>query len=153
MLQFLKVSRFFKDDRGAVSVDWTVLSAAAVALALATAAGLQFVVDDVTSRVDGELREQQLSDDFIEFRSQDFEALYEVGLLTPEEAEVSFNEANELLNQQVIDFLEDGIEKLEAGTLTDAEIVDLVALASVARQRNVISDDVLDFYFGGPDAS
>lgn len=142
------LNRFLLDDRGAVTVDWTVLSAAAVAMSLATVAVLNGGLQAIVSRMDGELREQQMSDNFVRFISAHFEPLYATNMVTAAEAEAAYNSANMMMNQEIIDALQVGIEKLEAGLLTDAQIVTLMALASVARQRNIIDATVLDYYFG-----
>jgi Flp pilus assembly pilin Flp len=77
---------FFSDEHGAISVDYTVLSAAAVGMAIATTAIVTGGIDNLTQRIDTELRERQLNDTFIEFESAHFEPLYMAGLLTEEQA-------------------------------------------------------------------
>lgn len=140
--------RFLKDDNGTVSVDWTVLSSAAIAMSLATVGVLNGGIDGLVSRMDGELRDQQMSDNFIEFTSAHFEDLYAGGFTTPETAQTYFEIANSMLNQEIIDALEYGIQMLEAGELTYDDITALLAVASVASQRNLIDDEILDYYFG-----
>jgi Flp pilus assembly pilin Flp len=140
---------FLTDDRGTVSVDWAVLSAAVVALSLATVTVLNGGVQTMVSRMDAELRTQQLSDSFVTFTSAHFEALYEHDLITPDVAQEVFANANALMNHEIIDGLQDGILALEDGRLTEADIPTLMALASVARQRNIIDDEIIDYYFGG----
>jgi hypothetical protein len=142
------ITSFARDEAGAVTVDWTTLSAAAVGMALATAAALNGSFQMMISRVDGELREQQMSDGFIQFTSAHFEPLYESNLVSPKRAETMFTIANGLMNHEVLEALEAGIQALEAGQLTDEEIAALIAIASVAWQRNIVSDDILDYYFG-----
>lgn len=142
------IQRFLKDDSGAVTVDWTVLSAATVGMSLATVGVLNGGLQGLVSRVDAELRDQQMSDNFIQFTSAHFEPLYEFGFTTAEEAEVAFDTANLMMNQEIIDALQYGLEKLEAGLLSADQMVTLVALASVARQRNIVDATVLDYYFG-----
>lgn len=142
------LAAFIADDTGAVSVDWTSLSAAAVGLSLATAAMLNDSFQMMISRVDGELREQQMSDGFVGFVPAHFEELFDGNHIEEADAEAAFGTANEMLNQELIDALEAGIEALENGTLTTAEVADLVAIASVAWQRNVVPDEILDYYFG-----
>lgn len=139
---------YLRDEAGAVTVDWTTLSAGAVALALATAGVLTAAINGVNSRLDGELRAQQLSDGFVQFRSAHFEPLYAAGALAPETAEELFNTVNALLNQDVLNYLQAGISALEAGTLPASELGALVAVGSVAHQRNLIPDSYLDHYFG-----
>ncbi|MBF9060605.1 hypothetical protein HKCCSP123_15595 [Rhodobacterales bacterium HKCCSP123] len=142
------ITSFLNDQAGAVSVDWTTLSAAAVGMSLATAAMLTDSLQMVVSRVDGELRAQQMNDGFIQFTSAHFEPLYENNLLAPDRAESMFSTANGLMNLEILSALEEGIAALEAGQLTTDEIAALVAIASVAWQRNIVPDHVLDYYFG-----
>lgn len=142
------VLSFLSDERGAVTVDWTVLSAAAVGMSLATVAVLNGGLDGMVSRMDAELREQQMSDNFIQFTSAHFEPLYARNMVTAQQAEAAYNSANVLMNQEIIDALQVGVEKLEAGLLNDEQILTLMALASVARQRNIVDAEVLDYYFG-----
>jgi hypothetical protein len=142
------INESLQDETAAVTVDWTSLSAAAVGLSLATAAMLNDTFQMMISRVDGELRDQQVSEGFIEFTSAHFEPLYEQNLIQPSLAETLFATANDLMNQDIIDALQVGIEKLEAGQLTTDEVAALVAIASVAWQRNVVPDNILDYYFG-----
>lgn len=144
----LLTQHFLKNESGAVTVDWTTLSAAAVGLSLATAAVLSGTLDMVISRLDGELRDQQMSDSFVSFASSHFEPLYENNLIDPETAQDLFSTANEMLNQEIIDALQYGIEALEAGQLTPADAAALMAVASVAYQRNLVSDQILNYYFG-----
>jgi len=139
---------FLNDERGVVAVDYTVLSASVLAMSLATAAVLSGGIKGLVSRMDAELREQQMSDNFIGFTSAHFEPLYEHNLTTAEYAEEMFNAANAMMNQEISDALYYGINELEAGTLTQEEVVALVALASVARQRNIIDAETLDYFFG-----
>ena len=141
---------FANDDSGAIAVDWAVLTAAALSMALGTAAVLNGGIDALVSRMDGELRDQQFSDGFVAFTSADFEALYENNLATPELAQSAFSNANALMNQEIIDGLETGILALEEGRLTSDDLVTLTALGSVARQRNILDDQILDYYLGTP---
>lgn len=139
--------QFLKCDRGAITVDWTVLSAAAVGVALATAGALGGTLDWVISRLDGELRDQQMSDSFVTFTSAHFEPLYEANLIDAEMAAVLFENANEMLNSEVLAALQAGIEAMNAGELSAEELGELIALASVAYQRNLIPDEILAYYF------
>lgn len=139
---------FLSDERGAVTVDWTVLAAAAVGLSLATAASLNGTLDAVFSRVDHELRSQQISDDFVQFTSAHFERLYAQGTLDPETAQALFASANTMLNKDLLTMLEWGIAQLQAGTMPQSDLAALYAAASVAYQRNVVPDDILQSYFG-----
>lgn len=140
--------RFIRDDHGAVTVEWTVLSAAAVSMSLATVAVLNGGLQTMVSRIDAELREQQMGENFIGFTSAHFEPLYEQNLTTPEYAETLFNSASTMMNQDIINALEQGITAMEEGRLSQEDIVALMALASVARQRNIVDSQILDYYFG-----
>ena len=141
-------SSFLSDESGAVTVDWVVLSAASVAMSIATAGVLTGGLDAMVSRLDAELRDQQMSDSFVRFTSAHFEPFYERGLATPEQALEAFDAINLMMNQEIIDGLQSGILALEEGRLTQDDILTLTALASVARQRNIIDDQILDYYFG-----
>lgn len=145
---FKSILTFLRDDHGVVTVDWTVLSAVAVAMSLATAGALTTGINVATSRMDAELRAQQMNDDFIGFTSSHFEPLYENNLTTAAVAEEVFDLANAMMNQELIDALHYGIQALEAGTLTTEQAVALIAIASVARQRNVVDAEILEYYFG-----
>ena len=152
MSEYLR--QFLKEDSGAISVDWVVLSAAAVSMAIATTDVLDSTIDDVSSRLEAQLRNQQLSDDFVQFTSADFEDFYQAGTLTEEQAGDLFNAANELMNGDIIAALEAGIPEKIAGTLTAQEEAALQAIASVAHQRNIVDDAVLFEHFGiGTDPS
>lgn len=139
---------FFADDRGAVTVDWTVISSAAVGLAVATTAIMTDSLDALSMRMDDELRTRQLSDDWVQFYASHFEPILATGALSETQAEAIYEAADELMNYNLVAELTAGIEALEAGTITSDELIGLVALASVAYQRNVVDDAVLDHYFG-----
>ncbi len=142
------IFEFVNEDSGAVTVDWTVLSAAAVSLALATTAYLTDVIDMVSGTMDNELRSRQLSDDWVAFLGSHYNPILETGYLSEENAELLHGAANELMNHDVITILADGIEALENGTITTDQIVELVAIASIANQRNLVDDAMLNHYFG-----
>lgn len=144
----LGILRFLTDDSGAVTVDWVVLSAASVGMSLATVVVLNGGLNAMVSRVDGELRAQQLSDGFVAFTSAHFEPFYARNLATAEQAEAAFTAINAMMNQDIIDRIEAGIARLQAGTLTQDDMLNLMAMASVARQRNIIDPQLLDQYFG-----
>ncbi len=137
---------FLHDERGAVTVDWTADSAASVALA--TVAVLDDGIATMISRMDAELRDQQMSDNYIGYRPAHFEPLLELGFTTASYAEDLFETANAMMNQDIIDAMAIGIEAIENGTLSQDDAVTLAALASVARQRNIIESQVFDYYFG-----
>jgi len=140
--------RFLIEEHGAISVDYTVLSAAAVGMAIATTAVMTGGIEALTGRIDAELRDRQLNDTFIAFESAHFEPLYMEGLLTEAQATDLWNSANSSMNQDLIDQLADGITKIQDGTITEAELGALFAAASVAYQRNIVDDAVLEHYFG-----
>jgi Flp pilus assembly pilin Flp len=145
---FTVLNNFLRQERGVVTVDYTVISAAAVGIALATTAVLSGGIEILTSRIDTELRERQLNDTFIEFTSAHFEPLYQAGMLTEAQASDLWNSANAAMNQELIDQLAEGIAKIQDGTITEEEIGTLFAAASVAYQRNIVDDAVLEYYFG-----
>jgi hypothetical protein len=148
MVQFIE---YLKDEGGAVSVDYTVLSAAAVSVAFAVTGVLVIGIDNLTGRVDAELRDRQLNDEFITFTPAHFNALIDANLVTEEQAQALWAVADTKMNQQLVETLRDGIEKIENGTITAEELPDLYAAASVAYQRNIIDDAVLEYYFGFDD--
>ncbi len=143
-----KLHHFLHDESAAVTVDWTVLSAAAVGMALATVAVLQDGIDGLVGTVDSELRSQQMSDSFVLYLSGHYEDALAEGLLSSEDAEYYFEYANDLMNHEVIEGLELGIQMMEDGELTQDDLPLLLSLGSVAYQRNIVDDDVLDHYFG-----
>jgi len=143
-----RLTRYLHDTSGAVTVDWTVLSAAAVSMALATVALLEDGLAGLVSRIDAELRSQQLSDAFVTYQSGDFEPLIAAGYMQISDGQAMFDSVNALMNSEVLAALDLGIEMLEAGTLPQSDLGTLVALASIARQRDIASPQVLDFYFG-----
>lgn len=143
-----RLIQFVRGEAGAVSVDYTVLSAAAVGMAMSAAAILTGGVQDLTQRIDAELRTRQLSDSFVVFTSSHFEPLYEQQLVSPEDAAYAFALADEMMNQEIIDALGAGLILAQQETLTPAQMTELFALASVAYQRNIIDDAVLEQYFG-----
>jgi hypothetical protein len=142
------LTQFLRTDRGAVTVDWTVLSAAAVSMALATVTVLEDGIETLVARIDAELRSQQLSDGYVQYQSGDFEPLIARGLITAEDGAAVFVTINQLMNSEILTALELGIDMLEAGTLPPEDLPTLVALASVARQRDIASAEMLDYYFG-----
>jgi len=143
-----RLRHYLRDTRGAVTVDWTVLSAAAVSMALATVAVLEDGLAGLVSRIDSELRSQQLSDGFVTYQSGDFEPLIADGRLQDADGAVLFDNVNQLMNSEVLAALDLGIEMMEDGTLPASDLGTLVALASVARQRGIASPEMLDYYFG-----
>lgn len=140
--------QFLTDERGAITVDWTVLSALAVGIAIATTAVLTDTVAVLAGRMDHELRSRQMSDEWVEFFASHFAPILETGYVSEAEVELLYDSANELMNHSVLTQLSDGITALEEGTITAEELVELVAIASVAYQRNLVDDAMLDYYFG-----
>ncbi len=140
--------QFRDSERGAVTVDWTVLSAAAVGMAIAATALLTDTFAFLSGQMDEELRSRSMSEDWIAFAATHFEDMLQTGYITEEEANLAYDAVTPLLNNQIISALAAGIEALEAGTLSSEELVSLIAYASVAHQRNIVDDAVLDYYFG-----
>lgn len=140
--------RFWRSDSGAVTVVWTCLAAGAVGLAIFAAATLDGGVSRIFSRLGGELHSQDLSDVVAGFRPQDFEPLIARGILTPQTAFTLFSTTSQLLNHELIQIIEQGIGALEAGQLAQDDAPALMAAAVAAFQRNLISDRLLDYYFG-----
>jgi hypothetical protein len=85
-------------------------------MAIATTAIVTGGIDNLTQRIDTELRERQLNDTFIGFESAHFEPLYMAGLLSEEAATDLWNDANSMMNQELIDLLAEGIAKIQDGT-------------------------------------
>lgn len=140
--------RYAAEDGGAVTVDWTVISSAAVGLAVATTAIMTDSLNVLSMRMDDELRSRQMNDDWVQFHASHFEPILETGAMSEVEAEALYDMANDLMNYDLIANLTAGIEAMENGTITEEEIMGLVALASVAYQRNLMDDGTLNHYFG-----
>lgn len=135
--------RFLHCESGAVTVDWVVLTAATAGMALAATAVVEDGIGSLASRLDAELRSQQVSDAFVTFQSSHFDALYDAGMIAEDDAEALFVIANEMTNAEIVSGLEDGILAYNDGSLTDEEIATLVAMASVGVQRNIVeAEDV-----------
>lgn len=141
-------TRFIRDENGAISVDYTVLSAAAVGMAIAATAIVTGGIENLTQQIDAELRARQLNDSFIAFDSSHFEPLYANALVTEEDAQALWNSANAKMNQDLLALLQEGIIAIEEGTITEDKLGELFSVASVAYQRNIIDDAVLNYYFG-----
>jgi Flp pilus assembly pilin Flp len=142
------MQRYLRDDSGSVTVDYTVIGAGAIAMAIAATTVLVGGIDFLTGRVDEELRTRQLSDSYVDFTSAHFNEMYKDSSLTEEDAETLFLDTNKKMNQDIIDIIEDGITKVQDGTITEPELAELYAAASVAYQRNIINDGFLDYWFG-----
>ena len=78
---------------------------------------------------------------FVQFYSAHFNALYDAGIVTENDAEALFAIANGMTNAAILSGLEDGIMAYNDNQLSDEEIAMLVAMASVGVQRNIISSD------------
>lgn len=142
------IQSFLQNDRGAITVDYAVLSAAALSMAIATTDALRATIGTVSSNLEAQLRTQQISDAFVAFTSSHFDPLYDAGSLTEENAETVFGYANELTNQEVLSALGDYIGKMTDGSITSQELASAYAVMSVAHQRNIVGDDVISTYFG-----
>jgi Flp pilus assembly pilin Flp len=141
-------AHFLADENGAITVDYTVLSAAAVGMAIAATAVLTGGIEAITSRIDEELRARQLNDSFIAFTAAHFEPILAENVITEAEAQALWEAANTLMNNEILTALQEGIAKIENGTITMEEASELFAVASVAYQRNIVDDAVLNYYFG-----
>lgn len=133
--------RFLRCESGAITVDWVVLTAATAGMALAATGVIEDGIATLASNLDAELRAQQISDAFVVFQSSHFDALYDAGMITEPDAEAMFMVANEMTNAEIMSGLTDGLLAYNDGTLTDAEVAQLVAMASVGVQRNIISPE------------
>lgn len=105
-------------------------------------------LDVLAGRMDDELRTRQLSDDWIAFAASHFEPILATNYVSEAQAEAVYDVANSMMNHDLEAELTAGIVALEDGTITADELVGLVALASVAYQRNLLDDGTLDYYFG-----
>lgn len=132
---------FLRSESGAISVDWVVLTAAVAGMALAATTVIEEGISDLASDLEAELRTQQVSDAFVVFNSSHFNALYDQGMIDEDGAAALFAIANEMTNAAIINGLEDGILAYHDGQLSDMEVAQLVAMASVGIQRNIISND------------
>lgn len=117
-------------------------------MAIATTAVMTNSIDVLSARMDDELRTRQLSDEWIQFYATHFEPILQSGAISEADAEVIYDVADQMMNNDIISNLTTGIEALEDGTITAEEIIELVAIASVAYQRNLLDDAMLDYYFG-----
>ena len=141
------IQDFLRDETGAVTVDWTVLAAAAMGMAIAATAVITDGIEGLSSNLEAQLRTQQISDAFVQFTSTHFDPLYDAGVLDEETAETLFTDANEKTNQEVLDSLEYYIDKINDGTINEVELAEAFAVASVAAQRNIVDDAVIEYYF------
>ncbi|MEJ6388906.1 hypothetical protein [Gymnodinialimonas ulvae] len=142
------ISRFSRTESGAITVDWTVLAAAMTAMCLATAALMNDNFNMLGGMMDAELRDRQMQDDWVEFYASHFEAALETGYITEDQAQAMHDLAASMSTNNLRDQLEAGITALENGTITTDELVELVAIASVAQQLNLVDEATMDTYFG-----
>lgn len=136
--------QFLNSESGAVTVDWVVLTAAVTGMALAATAVVEGGIESLASDLEAQLRTQQVSDAFVFFNSSHFNPLYDAGIVTEENAEAYFDIANVMTNAEILTALESGLLDYTDGNLSDAEIAQLVAVASVAVQRNIIDEGNVD---------
>ncbi|MEM7722727.1 MAG: hypothetical protein AAF376_10155 [Pseudomonadota bacterium] len=115
---------------------------------MATAAVLNGGIDALTGRIDAELRTQNMSDDFVVYLSGHFEAIIDQGLISMEDGQIFFDAADQLMNHEILAGIDQGIEMMLNGELTEDQLPLLLGMASVAEQRNIASDEMLDYYFG-----
>ena len=140
------LTKFLQSESGAVTVDWVVLTAAAAGLAIAATSVVSGGLESLAADLEEQLRTQQISDSFVQFRSSDFDVLYDAGTLTEEQAIASFAIANEMDNAEILSGLEALILKSVDGTITNDEEAAMYAMASVAVQRNIIDASELQAY-------
>jgi len=139
---------FIESEDAAITVDWVVLSAAAVAMAIAATDVISGGLDTLTSNLESQLRTQQISDAFVLFVPDHFDKMYDEGWLSEEDAEAMFDGVNSFTNAEILTLLDLGISEMQAGNLDEVQLAATYALASVADQRNIIEDSVVDTYFG-----
>jgi hypothetical protein len=135
-------------ESGAITVDWTVLAAAMTAMCLATAALMNDNFLTLSGMMDAELRDRQMQDDWVEYYASRFEPALESGYLTEDQAQAIHDLAASMSTNNLRDQLEQGIRALEEGTITTDELVELVGIASVAEQLNLVDEATMDQYFG-----
>ena len=143
----VSVQTFIESEDGAITVDWVVLSAAVVAMAIAATDVINGGLRELSSNLEAQLRTQQISDAFVLFTSTHFDALYDAGIVTEPQAEDLFTAANDMTNGEILTALESYIEKIANATITDVELAEAYAVASVAYQRNIVEDAVIETYF------
>jgi len=141
---------FILDETGAITVDYVVLSAAAVGMAIATTDVLRVGIGDMTSNLEEQLRTRNLSDDFVVFDASHFGPSIQSGFMNETDANELFNLANQMTNASIMSLLEEGFTALSNGVeLSDMDYAELSAIASVARQRNIADSQMLDAFFAG----
>lgn len=140
-MQVTSWHKFLTSESGAVSVDWTVLTAAVAGMALAATAVIEDGISTLASDLEAQLRTQQVSDAFVVFNSSHFNALYDAGMIDEQGAQSLFDIANAMTNAAILNGIEDGILAYNDGNLSDEDVALLVAMASVGVQRNIITND------------
>ena len=145
---------FILDETGAITVDYVVLSAAAVGMAIATTDVLRVGIGDMTSNLEEQLRTRNLSDDFVSFDASHFGPSIQSGFMNETDANELFNLANQMTNASIMSLLEEGVTALSNGVeLSEMDYAELSAVASVARQRNIADSQMLDDFFAGDGAA
>ncbi len=147
-----RATRFLADflsaEDGVTTTDWVALAALCVGLAMATNDELTDVFNMVASQVDGEMRDRQMQDDWVEFYASHFQPMLEAGALDEATAAGFHDLAGGMMNHTLMSELEAGLEQLENDVLTSEQLGQLISIASIARQRNLVDPAVLDYYFG-----
>ncbi len=144
----IQFKAFAVEERGAITTDWTALTGLAVGFALATAAVFTDINGMVAGNMNAELADGDLADDWPHYISEHFGPLIDSGYLTEGQAAYLHSDAFDMMNHEVLARLEAGIAAIENGTITASELAELVAIASVAHQRNLVPDSLLDEHFG-----
>ncbi|MEX3015588.1 Flp family type IVb pilin [Gymnodinialimonas hymeniacidonis] len=144
----LLATDFVRAEDGVTTTDWTVLASLCVGLALATSGELTDVFNLIAGQVDGEMRDRQMQDDWVEFYASHFQPMLEAGVLDEATASSYHDLAGGMMNHTLMSELEAGIEMLENDVLTQEQLGQLISVASIAHQRNLVDPAVLDYYFG-----
>ena len=126
--------QFIHNEAGAITVDWTVLSAAALGLAIATSGVLNDSIALVSGRMDNELRTRQMSDEWINFLPVHFEDLLQLGLPENVASEV-FSTADEMMNHNIMTALS-GITMLTTPTFIIENIPSTIPFAPLNWSRS-----------------
>ncbi|MEX3015587.1 hypothetical protein [Gymnodinialimonas hymeniacidonis] len=139
---------FIDEELGAITTDWTALTGLAVGFALATAALFTDINGMLAGNMNEELADGDIADDWPHYVTDHFEPLLASGYLSVGQAAYLHSEAFDMMNHEVITRLDAGIAALENGTITAPELAELVSIASIAHQRNLVPDTLLNEHFG-----
>ncbi|MBF9045034.1 hypothetical protein HKCCE4037_16950 [Rhodobacterales bacterium HKCCE4037] len=139
---------FLANEHGAITVDWMVITTAAISLSLGTSALLRDHSAFVARNMDNELRDGDISDGWPAYTYDHFAPLITAGYLTTEEASALHDQSFDQMNFQINSALHSGIEAMEAGNLTAEELSELISVASIAWHRDLADEAMLDYYFG-----